>query len=192
MKIAIVGTRTFDDYETLKEGILEINRIFTEEAKTKVTVLIKKRENPPYSSRDRKSGSGAQLVSSMTKTELETEKTILNQKKDEFTNLTENIKNLEGDLLVSQQNQADLKAQLDTIKQKITDETVIQKGLKRKDRTNLDKLTLEKQKIQADIGNIKLNISETGVGLKDIKKTQETKTSFIAGLLTKITKLENK
>jgi hypothetical protein len=184
-------------YKVLQDGITAINDKFTEEAKTKLTDLIKKRENPPYSARERK-GPG-QSMSATAKTELETEQALLMKKKNECTELTQKISKLADDLLKAQENEKQFKSDLEAKKNEIKAAEAARKKLDKKDKAAIaDAKALEEQlKGEKDDIQDKLNTEKAiKISLEKEEKSQKAekdrRNTFVADLLSKITKLENK
>jgi hypothetical protein len=184
-------------YTLLQEGITAINDKFTEDAKSKLTELITKRENPRYASRDRKGPppSGSTTI----KEELQTEQSILTKKRDECTELTKKIAKLEKDLINAQTTEKNLKTNLEAKKTEISNAEAKRKGLDKKNKpaiaaakTKEDQLISEKQQLQADLAATKKFREDQEKQIKAQKSEKDKRNTFMADLLSKITKLENK
>jgi hypothetical protein len=189
IKYIIIG-----HYETLQEGITAINDAFTLEAKTKLTNMMANREH--QSSRSKKSVLKDTKLSDTVKGELTTEQSLLAKKKKECDEVAAEIAKLQSDLTAAKGEEVKLSSELIGIEKDLGAATQIRKEAKKglaKDtaKASEDDLTQAKIAKKTALATVRADIKAIGAAEKNIDKENEKKNTVIAGLLSKITNLEN-
>jgi hypothetical protein len=182
-------------YKTLQEGITAINDGFTLEAKTKLTNIMSNREN--QSSRTKKAVLQVVSLSDTVKSVLTTEQSLLTKKKKECDEVTAEITKLQADLIAANDDVTRLTGELIAINLKIDKATTDRKAAKKgpaKDaaKSKEDALIQTKLEKKAALATFRARIKDIDAAEKTSDKEKDKKNTFIAGLLSKITILENK
>jgi hypothetical protein len=182
-------------YETLQNGITAINDDFTLEAKTKLTKMMENREH--QSSRTKKSVIQVKSLSDTLKDDLTIEQSLLDKRKKECEEVTSEIAKLEADLITDKDDEVRLSDEIKVIEQNLVVAAQAKKDAKKgpaKDdaKAEENRLTQDKIKKKAELATLRAKIKVKKADKITSDKEKEKKNTFIAGLLTKITILENK
>jgi hypothetical protein len=131
------------------------------------------------------------------KSDLTTEQSLLTKKKKECDEVTAEITKLQADLIAANDEVTRLTTQLIAINLKIDAATTSRKDAKKgpaKDaaKSKEDDLIQTKIATKAELATVRAKIKDIDAAEKTSDKEKDKKNTFIAGLLSKITILENK
>jgi len=157
--------------------------------------MMSNREN--QSSRTKKSVIEVAKLSDTVKGDLTTEQLLLDKKKKECEEVEAEITKLQSDLIKAKNDEYLLSNEIIAIEKKLVVATQAKKDAKKgpaKDaaKAEEDRLTEEKKLKKAELAAVRADIKAKEGEQKTIEKEKTKKNTFIAGLLSKITILENK